>query len=245
MSARFAGRVAVVTGSASGIGLAITRALLEEGAVVFGLDLAPQDATHPRFTPRRADVTDETALRDAMPAEIDLAFNVAGASRGAPIDRMERAEWEFTLGLVLTGVFLSTKAELAVMRDGGSIVNVGSINGRIPMHAGSAYVSAKAGVEAFTRNTAIEAAPRGIRANCVLPGLVVTPLTEGYRSVPELAAAMNDRIALRRPAEPDEIAGPALFLASPAASYVTGASIVVDGGWEVGNYPDVAAILAD
>lgn len=255
MTRRFDGKVAIVTGSGSGIGAAVASALLAEGATVVGLDLAHSaDAIAgfgERFTAIATDVTNEGDLEAATAAvldahgRLDLAFNVAGASRGAPIMQMERSQWDFTVDLVLTGVFLSTKHEARAMTSGGVIVNIGSINGRIPMYGGSAYVSAKAGVEAFTRNAALELGRHGIRVNSVLPGLVETPLTSGYRGVPALLEAFTDRIVLGRTATVDEIAGPALYLASDDASYVTGASLVVDGGWDVANYPDLTKLLPD
>lgn len=253
MSGRFEDRVAVVTGSGSGIGAAVASALLAEGATVVGLDLAHSDSLVAEFgdafSAIRTDVTTETEIESAIAAviaehgKLDLAFNVAGASRGAPITQMERSQWDFTVDLVLTGVFLSTKHEARAMTGGGAIVNIGSINGRIPMYGGSAYVSAKAGVEAFTRNAALELGRHGIRVNSVLPGLVETPLTSGYRGVPALLEAFTDRIVLGRTATVQEIAGPALYLASDDASYVTGASLVVDGGWDVANYPDLTKFL--
>lgn len=174
MTGRFVGRVAFVTGSASGIGAAIVESLVSEGARVVGFDVADQSATAHRhgdaFLPATVDVTDEIQIRDAVTAGVehfgglDLAFNVAGAHRGGSIMEMDRANWDFTVELVLTGVFLSTKYEARALRArGGSIVNIGSINGRVPMRGGAAYVSAKAGVEAFTRNAALELGQHGIR----------------------------------------------------------------------------------
>ena len=121
----------------------------------------------------------------------------------------------------------------------GAIVNIASLNAHVPMHAGAAYATAKAGVEMLTRNGALEWADRGIRVNAVLPGLVETPLTRPHFQDPARLDAFRARIPLGRPAQPAEIAGPALFLASADASYVSGASLVVDGAWEVGGYPDM------
>lgn len=124
-------------------------------------------------------------------------------------------------------------------RGGGAIVNVASLNAHVPMYGGSSYAAAKAGVENFTKSAALELAEDRIRVNAVLPGLVDTPLTESFFEVPELAQDFNNRIPLGRPAVPDEIADPCLYLASEQARYITGTSIVVDGGWEISNYPDL------
>jgi meso-butanediol dehydrogenase/(S,S)-butanediol dehydrogenase/diacetyl reductase len=107
------------------------------------------------------------------------------------------------------------------------------------MHAGSAYATAKAGVEMLTKNAALEFAELGIRVNAVLPGLVETPLTRRHFDNPDALAAFISRIPQGRAAQPAEIAGPALFLASTDASYVSGSSLLVDGAWAVSGYPDM------
>jgi NAD(P)-dependent dehydrogenase (short-subunit alcohol dehydrogenase family) len=255
--------VAVVTGAASGIGAAIARALLAEGAAVIGGDLDTAGLERLAGETRRneagsrvsafcglpLDVTDEVSVAAFFDevqrryGRLDHAFNVAGASRGGGITELDRASWDFTVDLVLGGVFLCTKYEGRMMAAGGSIVQVSSVNARIPMFGGSAYSAAKAGVESFAASAAVEFAPRGIRVNSILPGLVETPLTEGFRSIPALAEKLKARIPLDRIATPEEIAAPALFLAAPEAAYITGASLLVDGGWNVSNYPDVREYL--
>ncbi len=244
---RFAGKVAVVTGAASGIGLAITKRLLEEGASVVGSDLQPFGDLGDRFAGIEGDVTRE-ASAEALVATavarfgaVDAAFNVAGGARGGYIVDLAEADWDFTVDLCLKGVFLGMKHQARqMMRQGsGSIVNIASLNAHVPMHAGSAYVAAKAGVEMLSRNGALEFAEFGIRVNAVLPGLVQTPLTRRHFDNAEALAAFEQRIPMRRPAQPEEIAGPALYLASDDASYVNGASLLVDGAWAVSGYPDM------
>ncbi|WP_149538575.1 SDR family NAD(P)-dependent oxidoreductase [Siccirubricoccus phaeus] len=250
---RFAGRVAVVAGGASGIGLAILRGLHREGASIVCADINREklDAVAGSFETRvactTADVTKEAEVEAAMAlaverfGRLDCAFNVAGASRPGYLVDLSEADWDFTVDLCLKGVFLCTKhaARRMLGFDGGTIVNIASLNAHVPMHAGAAYASAKAGVEMLTRNAALELTPDGIRVNAVLPGLVETPLTRRHFENPAAQAAFLARIPAGRAAQPEDIAGPALFLASDEARYVSGASLLVDGAWAVTGYPDM------
>jgi len=255
---RFTAKVALVAGGASGIGLAIARRLVAEGARVAVGDVNPDGlaAVRAEFGPsvfampcdvtREADVEALVATAVAQFGRLDAAFNVAGASRPGYIVDLAEDEWDFTVDLCLKGVFLGMKHQARQMmrqgmRDGrgGAIVNIASLNAHVPMHAGSAYVSAKAGVEALTRNGALEFAEYGIRVNAILPGLVQTPLTRRHFDNPDALAAFVQRIPLGRPAQPEEIASPCLYLASDDASYVSGASLLVDGAWAVSGYPDM------
>jgi NAD(P)-dependent dehydrogenase (short-subunit alcohol dehydrogenase family) len=159
-----------------------------------------------------------------------------------PLVDLTEADWNFTVDLILKGIYLCTKHEAQQMRASGrrgAIVNMSSINAHMPLFGGSAYAAAKAGVEMFTKNAALELGRDGVRVNTILPGLVHTPLTEGVISNVALKQDFLDRIPLHRPAQPADIAGPSLFLASEDAAYVTGASLVVDGGWELTGYPDL------
>lgn len=254
MAQRFAGKVAVVAGGASGIGLAMVRRLYAEGAAVVAGDInqAALDglsADYPdRFAALRCDVTREAdavalvALAADRFGGLHVAFNVAGASRPGYIVDLAEDEWDFTVDLCLKGVFLGMKHQARQMMaqgTGGAIVNIASLNAHVPMHAGSAYVSAKAGVEALSKNGALEFAEHGIRVNAVLPGLVQTPLTRRHFDNPDALAAFVERIPMGRPAQPEEIAAPSLYLASDDASYVSGAALLVDGAWAVSGYPDM------
>jgi NAD(P)-dependent dehydrogenase (short-subunit alcohol dehydrogenase family) len=258
-SERFAGKVAVVTGGASGIGAAICCRLLAEGARVIAADVNAtrlkqmEDELGDALAGVTADVTREADAAAMVAAaadrfgRLDLAFNVAGAARGGPIVDLAEADWDFTVDLVLKGVYLSTKHEARQMRaDGvrGAIVNVSSLNAHVPMFGGSPYVAAKAGVELFTKNAALELGRDGIRVNAVLPGLVDTPLTAQFFANAELKADFLGRIPLGRAALPEDVAAPCLYLASQDAAYVTGTSLVVDGGWEITGYPDLSRYAA-
>ena len=251
---RFKGKVALVAGGASGIGRAIVTRLLAEGAsVVIGdlnaAGLAEMAAlASDRVATRSANVTIEAdaealvALATDRFGGLDVAFNVAGASRPGYIVDLAEDEWDFTVDLCLKGVFLGMKHQARqMMRQGrgGAIVNIASLNAHVPMHAGSAYVSAKAGVEALSKNGALEFAPAGIRVNAILPGLVQTPLTRRHFDNADALAAFVERIPMGRPAQPEEIAAPSLYLASDDAAYVSGAGLLVDGAWAVSGYPDM------
>ncbi|MFC9787998.1 SDR family NAD(P)-dependent oxidoreductase [Rhodococcus sp. NPDC127528] len=251
---RFSGLTAVVTGAASGIGEAITARLLAEGANVVGIDLARDtldgmaDEFGRSFLPAPADVTVEAQVAAAIDTaaarfgRVDLAFNVAGASRVGAIVDLDEADWNFTIDLVQKGVFLCTKHAARHIRAsgrGGAIVNVSSLNALVPMPAGSPYSTGKAGVVMFSKTAAVELAPDRIRVNAVLPGLVDTPLVAPVMAYEPAREMFLERIPAARPATPEEIAGPCLYLASDDASYITGASLVVDGGWELTNYPDL------
>lgn len=255
---RFAGRVAVVTGAASGIGAAVAKRLIGEGASVVGIDIAGdalavlEKELGEKFVGATADVTaeDQVAAAVAVAVErfgaLDLAFNVAGAARGGMILDLEESDWDFTVDLVQKGVFLSTKHEARhmVANDrGGAIVNIASFNARMPMMGGSPYVTGKAGVEMFSKNAALELSQHGIRVNAVLPGLVDTPLVAGVTGWEPLLNGFVERIPMGRPATAEEIAAPCLYLASDDATYITGASLMVDGGWQVSNYPDVMKLV--
>jgi len=248
---RFDGRVALVAGGASGIGLAMVRRLLHEGAQVVAADVNAE-----RLAALNADgvatvagnVTVEADVARMVASTVDrfgalhCAFNVACASKPGFIVDLTEQDWDFTVDLCLKGVFLGMKHQARQMMaqgTGGTIVNIASLNAHVPMHAGSAYVSAKAGVEALTKNGALEFAPYGIRVNAVLPGLVQTPLTRRHFDNPDALAAFVERIPIGRPAQPEEIAAPSLYLASDDASYVSGASLLVDGAWAVSGYPDM------
>ncbi|MFC0315569.1 SDR family NAD(P)-dependent oxidoreductase [Gordonia phosphorivorans] len=256
-SPRFTDRTAVVTGAASGIGAAIARRLVAEGASVLALDIAADaltglaDELGDRCAPVVADVTDEAAVAAAVTAGVerfgglDLAFNVAGASRYGAVTELAAEDWDFTVDLVQKAVFLCVKhqaRQMVAQGRGGAIVNVASLNAHIPMVGGSPYSTGKAGVEMFSKNAALELAPAGIRVNAVLPGLIDTPLVApvlGYEPAKDLFLA---RIPLHRAGSPDEVAGPCLYLASDDAAYITGTSLVIDGGWEISNYADLSRL---
>ena len=255
---RFVGRCAVVTGAASGIGRAITqRFVADRGTVVAGdIDAGGLRSLHDEHGDSvavlRSDVTDEddVAALVALGVErfggVDAAFNVAGGNRPGLITEMTEVDWDFTVALCLKSVFFGVKhaaRQMAAAGNGGAIVNIASLNSRVPMVFGAAYSAAKAGVASLTQSAAIELGDLGIRVNTVSPGLTATPLIGPMMSIPGADQAFTNQIPLRRPAQPDDIAGAATFLASDDAAYINGVNLFVDGGWEHTAYPDLRRVM--
>ncbi|MEO5902103.1 MAG: SDR family NAD(P)-dependent oxidoreductase [Ilumatobacteraceae bacterium] len=255
---RYAGKVAVVTGAASGIGRATASRLVAEGASVVGGDVnavgldALAAELGEQFVAVRYDVTSEADVAGLVATAVerfggvDTAFNIAGASRGAMIVDLSEDDWDFTVDLCLKGVFLGVKHEARQMiaqGRGGSIVNVASLNSRVPMFFGVAYSAAKAGVVMVGQTAALELGEHGIRVCTVSPGLTDTPLVAALTGDAEANQAYLDRIPLKRPATPEDIASAALYLASADASYITGVNLFVDGAWEQTAYPDLRPML--
>jgi NAD(P)-dependent dehydrogenase (short-subunit alcohol dehydrogenase family) len=253
-------KVAMVTGGGSGIGKAVVENLLQNEVDVVVLDMNTDgikdliEKSKGHLVAVRGDVSKEDDVKKAVQAAVDnfgrlnLAFNVAGILRTDLIVDQDVKDWKKTIDVDLVGVFLSMKHQARAMRnnkDGGSIVNIASLNAHVPMIYGSAYVAAKAGVEMLSKNAALEMAHYGIRVNTILPGLISTPLTTSVLGDKATYDKFKERIPLKRAADPKEIAEPALFLASDCASYINGTSLVIDGGWEITGYPNLADLAGE
>jgi 3-oxoacyl-[acyl-carrier protein] reductase len=237
------GKRALVTGGSRGIGRASVLALASAGASVaagytretdeiaaLGKEL---EAFGNDSHTVRADVSDEASVAQMIDGvvdrfeKIDIVVNNAGVVSHKMIEDLDLAEWHRVLDTNLTSIFLVVQHALPSMPSGGSIINITSAVGLKGMQARTHYTASKAGIVGFTRSLAKEVGPRGIRANAVAPGIIETDQVGGLTE--EGRARYQNMIAMGRLGQPDDIAGPVLFLASDLSSYVNGETIVVDG----------------
>ena len=245
MAGRLDGKVAVVTGGASGIGAATCRRFVAEGARVvvadlnddagesFARELGAAAAFKHTDVGSLADVEAAVALAVERFGGLDVMHNNAAWSGGGYTHDIEPAIWDRSIQIMLTGVFYGMKAAIPAMlaRGGGSIITTASIEGIVAEIMAAPYNTAKAGVINLSRTVAIEYGRKQIRANCICPGVVDTPMAALLLSIaPKSRAMVEDEHAIGRLIRPDEIANVALFLASEESSAVTGSAIVVDGG---------------
>jgi NAD(P)-dependent dehydrogenase (short-subunit alcohol dehydrogenase family) len=237
---RFDGKRAFVTGAGSGIGEAVARALHAEGAHVTLADVAGDRAQaiadelgEERADARALDVRDEAAVRDALPAELDVLANIAGIGSTTTAPDTPLDVWEDVFAVNARGTFLTCKHALPAMisRRSGNIVNMASIAGVVGLRNRAAYCASKGAVIALTRALAIDHVGDGVRVNAVAPGTVGSPWVQ--RLVTEAGESLDDlraRQPMGRLGEPDEIAEAVLYLASDAAAFVTGSILTIDGG---------------
>ncbi|MFF3003856.1 3-hydroxybutyrate dehydrogenase [Kitasatospora sp. NPDC057940] len=240
------GRTALVTGAASGIGRACAEAFAGAGARVYVVDLAAGPA---RELAERigghavvADLADPEAV-EALPADADIVVNNAGLQHVAPVHEFPPDRFTLIQRVMVEAPFRILRRTLPHMyeQEWGRVVNISSVHGLRASAFKSAYVTAKHALEGLSKTVALEGAPYGVTSNCINPGYVRTPLVEkqiasqalahGIREDEVVEQIMLERTAVKRLIEPEEIAQLALWLCSPPASYITGASLPVDGGW--------------
>jgi NAD(P)-dependent dehydrogenase (short-subunit alcohol dehydrogenase family) len=232
---RLAGKVAIVTGAASGIGKATVDLFRNEGATVVGADVS-EGADLVTDAGSEEDVRQLVEDTTSKHGGLDIFFANAGVSGGwATISEQSAADWAEILRINLIGPFLAIKyaAPLIAKRGGGSIICTASVAGLRSGAGGAAYSASKAGVISLVQNAAQQLYGSGVRVNAICPGLIETGMTKGIYDMAK-ASGQQDRIGelnpLNRGGEPDEIAHAALFLASNESSYVNAAALVVDGG---------------
>ncbi|MFP4539220.1 MAG: SDR family NAD(P)-dependent oxidoreductase [Dichotomicrobium sp.] len=244
---RLANRIALVTGAAGGLGLAMSKLFAAEGAhvILTDLDEAGVQAGAEAITAEGGsaahavlDVTDRDAIADVFASierahgKLHVLVNNAGNLLRADFRHMEDADWESVLNPHLWGAIRVTRAAFPLMKaaDGAAIVNLSSIMASQHARQLSAYSTAKGAVAAMSRSLAVEFAPYGIRVNYLCPGFIPTALTGRYTNNPHLSKALLAQMPMRRFGEAEEVARAALFLASDDSSYTTGEGIMVDGG---------------
>ena len=253
MAQQMEGKVAVVTGAGEGQGRATALLFAAEGAKVVAGDISgKQEETaaeaNGNIVPVHCDVSIpenvEAMIGTAVSqwGRLDVLCNVAGiAVGGGLLEDDDPDDWDRVQDVNLKGIFLGIKygAPAIVESGGGSILNWGSIGGIISSGMSPGYSASKAGVISLTRNAAIQYSPRGVRVNCICPGFVLTPMIGKGRpqASPEareqMLATMRAKALLGRGTTAEEIAGVALWLASPAADFITGVALPVDGGWSI------------
>jgi NAD(P)-dependent dehydrogenase (short-subunit alcohol dehydrogenase family) len=242
------GHIAVVTGAGSGIGRAIATGYAAEGARVMAADINIEGAAQTAAIITQAggdavggelDVTDREscgALAAKVAADfgqVSILVNNAGIVRRETISAANAdADWDAVMAVNATGVYNVTKAFLGPLKASkGRIVNIGSIQSHVHTGNAAVYTVAKHGVLGFTRALAAELGPEGVRVNAIGPGLIRTPLNAENRANTDMEARFLQQTPLRRAGEPEDIAGPAIFLASDLSAYVTGVLIAADGGY--------------
>ena len=257
---RLENKVAFITGSSSGIGAATALRFAEEGARVFGFDLAEaKDGDWPaacQLQPANVfaagDVTHSADLERAVAqclaafGRIDILLNSAGVAGGGPVHLCPEEDFKKTIDVNLTGTYLASQKVLPTMieQGSGSILNLASVEGLEAQEFTAAYNASKGGVVLLTKNMAIDYGRMGIRTNAICPGFIETPMTHALED-----SAIRDAVSaahqLGRMGKPREVANVAVFLASDEASFVSGCSMTVDGGFNAGKRFGIAEMFAE
>lgn len=242
-------KVAIVTGGSRGLGKAMALGLANAGAHIVISDLLDTKETVSLIKDigresigLKVDVTKSTDI-DMMVKEtlnqfynIDILVNNAGIVKSAPTESMNEEDWNKIISVNLTGEFLCAQAvgNQMIKQKHGRIINIASVAGMLGSAQSAAYCASKAGIILLTKTLAIEWGKYGINVNAICPGVFLTDMTESYLKDPGFAQMMKTRVPLNRHGQPEELAGVVVFLASKASTYITGHTLVVDGGWTAG-----------
>ena len=245
---RLQNKVALISGGAKGMGAVEAKLFAKEGAKVVIGDVLETEGKQIEaeinetggeclFVP--LDVTDENQWNEAVSATVGrfgklaILINNAGIVRTNPVEETSSAEWDQVMDINAKGVFLGAKAAIPAMREagGGSIINLSSVAGLVGAAYSSAYSASKGAVRLFTKSTAIQYATDGVRCNSIHPGVIQTDMTKEAIADSQFKAQRLDPTPLARLGQPEDVAYGALYLASDESSFVTGAELVIDGGW--------------
>ncbi|MDA0262641.1 MAG: glucose 1-dehydrogenase [Chloroflexi bacterium] len=245
---RLENKVVLISGGARGMGAVEAKLFAKEGAKIVIGDLLEAEGKRVEaeinetggeclFVP--LDVTDEDQWEQAVAAtlgrfgKLDVLVNNAGIFRAHPVEETSSDEWDQVMDINAKGVFLGAKAAIPAMRQagGGSIINLSSVAGLVGAAYSSAYSASKGAVRLFTKSTAIQYASDGIRSNSIHPGVIQTDMTAEAIADSRFKAERVDPTPLARLGQPEDVAYGALYLASDESSFVTGAELVIDGGW--------------
>ncbi len=238
------GRVAIVTGAARGIGQSIAIELARKGADVVVSDIIPGDETVNEIKKLKrksfyvkTDISKKSEVESLVSQTIkqfkklDILVNNAGIYVPGDTLNMPEETWDKTMSINAKGPFLCSQAALKYMKKGASIINISSIAGIEGSARGAAYCASKGAIRLFTKALAADVGAKGIRVNSVHPGLIDTAMTKGFTSDKKAIEGMMSKFLIKRIGKPVDIAGAVVFLASDAASYMTGSEVVIDGGW--------------
>jgi NAD(P)-dependent dehydrogenase (short-subunit alcohol dehydrogenase family) len=241
---RLDGKVALITGAGSGIGAATAELFSRFGASVLVVDVAADRAQSvaanlPNATAHTCDITDEAQVQrlfEAIP-KLDILVNCAGIGLVGGVQETELSDWQRLFRVNVEGCFLMIKAAVPLLKQvRGSVLNIGSVAGLVGVRRRFAYCATKGAVIAMTRQLAVDY-PTELRSNCIAPGTVESPFVEGYldkyhsHEKEKVRAELHERQPLGRMGRPDEIAQLALYICSPAAGFMNGSVVTIDGGW--------------
>jgi len=234
------GPLVIVTGSSGGLGQAIGQAFAADGARVVGIDLTSADGPFPTVTADVADATDVDrafADIDGEYGSLDVLINNAGIREVASVADLDPGQWDRVLAVNLSGTFYCARQAAIRMtrQESGVIINLASVSGMTGITHRPAYTASKHGVVGLTRNLAMDLGPHNIRVCAVAPGIIRTPLTERYFDDPAFIEDLRASVPLGPANEAQCVADACLFLASPAASYLSGVVLPVDGGFTAGS----------
>ncbi|MGQ7261249.1 SDR family NAD(P)-dependent oxidoreductase [Vreelandella sp. V005] len=238
---RLDGKRALITGASQGIGLAAACALAQAGAAVTLIARSESTLNDVVSALRNAghdaqslvmDVNDQTAIeRHLTDQAFDILVNNAGTNRPKPLRDVTADDYAAVMDLNVRASYFLTQTVVAKMSAGASVINISSQMGHVGAVNRSLYCASKSAVEGMTRALAVELGPRGIRVNSVCPTFIETPMTQPYFAEPGFRESVLAKIPLGRLGQIEDIMGPVVFLASPAAGLVTGSALMVDGGW--------------